>query len=291
MAPSRVWLLTGCSTGIGRATAAAAIAAGEQVIVTARRSASVADFVASAPDRVLALALDVTDEASVASALEQGLARFGRLDVLVNNAGVGLVGAVEESLDADVRRLYDTNLFGTLNVTRAVLPVMRRQGGGHIVFVTSIGAVSPAPSVAIYNSSKAALDAIAEALRAEVAELGIRVTSVLPGLIKTDFRSRGIVRAPVVLDAYESTVGRVRVGIEAPYPETAGDPEQVGRAIVEIVRTPGAAPLRVALGADAVSAMHRKIGALQAELAQWEAFGLAHGGDADSLALYKIGGH
>ena len=285
--PPPVWLVTGCSSGFGAAIAKAAIDKGHRVVVTARRPEQLRDLVERAPDRVLALRLDLTIGSDAGEVVRQARERFGRIDVLVNNAGAGLVGAVEECSPGEIEHVYRTNVFGTLDVTRVVLTAMREQGSGHIVFITSIGALKAAPSVGIYNSSKAALDCMAEALAAETRPLGIKVTTFLPGLFKTDFRSRGITRAAKVISDYDATAGAVRSGLETPYPDSAGEPEDAAAAILEVIDS-GKAPLRVVLGGDAVRGMEKKIAALQAELDEYRSLAIAHGGGADAMALYKF---
>ncbi|MCU1375193.1 MAG: oxidoreductase [Actinomycetia bacterium] len=282
----RVWLITGCSTGIGRAIAEAVIATGDRVVVTARRRHLLDDLAAMAPERVLAQAVDVVDAESVADAVSATMARFGRIDVLVNNAGVGHVGAVEESDPAEVLRVFGTNVFGTLNVMRSVLPVLRKQRAGHIVFVSSIGVFVGAPSMSIYAATKAALDKIAESLSLEVAALGIKVSTVLPGLIRTPFRYDGIAHAAAVIDDYDATVGAVRRGLEEPFPETAGDPADVANLILRIVDHVGPAPLRVAAGADALAMARQRLTTILGEIEAWEAFSLEGGGQVGSLAMY-----
>jgi NAD(P)-dependent dehydrogenase (short-subunit alcohol dehydrogenase family) len=283
----RIWFVTGCSTGLGRAIAQAVIESGDSIAVTARSQAQVADLQAMAPKQVLSLSLDVTSEDSIDTAVKAALDRFGRIDILVNNAGAGLVGAIEECQVADLRRVYDTNVFGTLAVTRRILPTMRSQRAGHIIFITSVGAMRGSASVGIYGSSKAALDVIAEALRGEVSPLGLKVSTVMPGLFRTDFRSRGIARAETVIPDYDATVGQVRRGLENPYPDSAGDPAQVGQAILKLVDHDGPPPLRLALGADCVDGVRKKIAALESELAEWESVSLAYGGQSGSLSMYE----
>jgi NAD(P)-dependent dehydrogenase (short-subunit alcohol dehydrogenase family) len=282
----KVWLITGCSTGIGRAIAEAVIAAGDRVVVTARRRHLLEDLEALAPERVLVQVIDVADQQSVAEAVDATMARFGQLDVVVNNAGVGHVGAVEESDPAEVQRVFGTNVFGTLNVMRSVLPVLRKQRAGHIMFVSSIGVYAGAPSMSIYAATKAALDKIAESLSLEVAPLGIKVSTVLPGLVKTPFRYDGIAHAHSVIDDYDATVGAVRRGLEEPFPETAGDPADVADLILRIVAHDGPAPLRVAAGADALAMARQRLTTILREIEAWESFSVEGGGQVGSLAMY-----
>jgi NAD(P)-dependent dehydrogenase (short-subunit alcohol dehydrogenase family) len=260
----RVWLITGCSTGLGKAIATAVIASGDQVVVTARKRSTVDALAALAPDRALAFALDIAEEAAVARAVDAALARFGRIDVLVNNAGTGLVGALEECTTQEARDLYEVNFFGTLAVTRRVLPTLRQQRSGHIIFVTSAGAITNFPGASIYGSSKAALESVAESLRAEVAPLGIRVTCLVPGLFRTDFRTRSLSQARCIIDDYRPILDPLRNRGDDPYPASAGDPGSVGEAIIRLAALPEP-PFRVPLGADAMRALEAKIKQLQGE--------------------------
>jgi len=180
----RIWMITGAARGIGAKIADAALAAGDALVATARDASAIATRFGKGPS-VLPLRLDVTDEAQATAAVEAAVARFGRIDVLINNAGYGLVGAVEEASATDVRRIYETNVFGLLNVTRAVLVQMRRQRSGHVVNISSLGGYRAAAGFGVYSSTKFAVEGLSEALHDEVAPLGIHVTSLAPGLVDT----------------------------------------------------------------------------------------------------------
>ncbi len=283
----RVWFVTGCSTGIGRALAEVLTDRGKRAVVTARRAEAIADLEARAPGHIRALALDIADAAAVEQRVAEAIGVFGRIDVLVNNAGVGFAGAIEEASDAEVRRVFDTNVFGTLNVIRTVLPQMRARRTGHIITVTSVGGFRGGTSVGVYNGSKFALEGIHEAMANELPPLGIRVTALEPGLVKTDFRRRTIGLAERVIPDYAATSGKIRQGLQTPYPPGAADPAQTAAAIIAFVDSGRSPPVRLPLGADAVAAMKAKMQAVADELATWEDFATSSGGSADALSMYS----
>src|SRR5580693_232040 len=202
------WLITGCSSGVGRALAEAVIGAGHNAVVTARNVSSVADLSDTAPERVLAVALDVTKPEQVASAVQQAEQRFGGVDVLVNNAGYGYRGAVEEGVDADVRTLFETHFFGTVAMIKAVLPGMRGRRRGAIVNISSIGAQLTPVGSGYYSAAKAAIEGLSGALRGELAPLGISVTVVEPGAFRTDFAGRSLVQSFSFIDDCAATAGK-----------------------------------------------------------------------------------
>jgi NAD(P)-dependent dehydrogenase (short-subunit alcohol dehydrogenase family) len=204
------WLITGCSTGLGRALAEAVIAAGHNAVVTARDAARVADLADATPDRVLAVALDVTNPGQVAAAAQQADERFGGVDVLVNNAGYGYRGAIEEGDDADVRALFETHFFGTVAMIKAVLPGMRARRSGAIVNISSIGVQLNPVGSGYYAAAKAAIEGISGALRGELAPLGISVIAVEPGAFRTDFAGRSLTQSATVIDDYAGTAGQRR---------------------------------------------------------------------------------
>jgi NAD(P)-dependent dehydrogenase (short-subunit alcohol dehydrogenase family) len=241
------WFITGCSSGFGRALAEAALAAGDVVVASARRPETLAEWVARAPDRAMALPLDVTSPRQVESAVAEAIARFGRLDVVVNNAGCGLLGAVEECDDAQTRRCFETNLFGALNVIRAVLPRFRGQRAGHLVNITAAAAIANYPGFGAYGAAKAALEALSESVRAETALLGIRVTLVEPGPFRTEFIHRSLDRATNRLADYDRTSGKFAAVLKAIDGKQPGDPARAAAAIVGMVRS-GKAPFRMPLG-------------------------------------------
>jgi NAD(P)-dependent dehydrogenase (short-subunit alcohol dehydrogenase family) len=245
---SKVWFITGTSKGFGRVWAEAALARGDRVAVTARDVKSVAPLVERYGDRVAALALDVTDKAKVAAVITEAKARFGRLDVVVNNAGYGLFGAIEEVSETEARAQLETNLFGALWVTQAALPIMRAQGSGHIIQVSSIGGVNAFPTVGLYHASKWGLEGFSQALAAEVAGFGIKVTLVEPGGFATDWGGPSAQRATQMpaYDAARAAIAAFRGN------NTPGDPHATGPAILKVVDAEDP-PLRIFFGSGGLS--------------------------------------
>ncbi|SDI29117.1 NADP-dependent 3-hydroxy acid dehydrogenase YdfG [Paraburkholderia steynii] len=266
----RVWFITGASRGLGALMAKAAIADGNAVVATGRNAAAIVERLGES-SAVLPVALDVTDEAQAKAAVKAAVEKFGRIDVLINNAGFGLLAAVEESSDADVRRIYDTNVFGLLNVTRAVLPVMRKQCSGHVINISSIVGYQAAAGVGVYSSTKFAVEGITEALHAELKPLGIHATLIEPGFFRTDFLdTSSLLVGKDIIDDYEQTSGALRrlaVDINHNQP---GDPQKLATAVVMLVdaQTP---PLRLPLGTDTLKAIAEKIAYVTAETQTWEA--------------------
>ncbi|MFL9956192.1 oxidoreductase [Paraburkholderia nemoris] len=266
----RVWFITGATRGLGALIAEAALADGNAVVATGRNIAAITErFGHSAA--LLPVALDVTDEAQAKAAVQAAVERFGRIDVLVNNAGFGLLGAIEESSDADVRRMYDTNVFGLLNITRAVLPVMRAQRAGHIINMSSIGGYRAAAGFGAYSSTKFAVEGLTEALRAELKPLGIHATVVEPGYFRTDFLdATSLVVAGNVIADYDETSGEVRRRATHMNHNQPGNPEKLAAAMVELVdaETP---PLRLPLGTDTLKAIAEKNAYVTQETETWKA--------------------
>ncbi|MFF9478667.1 oxidoreductase [Streptomyces sp. NPDC014733] len=267
---NKVWLITGASSGFGRALTEAAVAAGDIVVAAARRTALLDDLVAAHPDQVEALPLDVTDLTAVRAAADGVAARHGRIDVLVNNAGRGMVGAVEETSDAELRDLMDLHFFGPAALTRAVLPHMRRRGSGAVVQLTSMGGRFAFAGVGAYCATKFALEGLSEALAAEVAPHGIRVLIVEPGAFRTGFAGAGALRTAPVLDAYADTVGPVRSGLPGGSGREPGDPARAAAAVLTALDA-DAPPLRLPLGNDAADALTGHLDRARAELRTWEA--------------------
>ena len=270
MSDSRVWLITGSTSGFGRALLDAARGRGERVVATARRASALADLEG---DDVLVLSLDVTREEQIEPALDAAFERFGRVDVLVNNAGVGFVGALEEMTVADLRDVMETMFFGPAALTRAVVPRMRAQGSGAIVQISSMGGQVAAPGYAAYCAAKFALEALSEAVAVEVAPFGIRVLIVEPGSFRTGLLGRSLRAAPE-LEPYAATVGATREYIRNEDGSQQGDPAKAAAAISTALDAPRP-PLRLALGADAVDRIRAKHEDLSAELARWEDLGRA----------------
>lgn len=263
------WLITGCSTGLGRALAEAVIGAGHNAVVTARDAAAVADLVETAPERVLAAALDVTDSAQVASAVRQAVERFGQIDVLVNNAGYGYRAAVEEGDDADVRALFETHFFGAVAMIKAVLPGMRARRSGAIVNISSIGAQLTPVGSGYYSAAKAAIEGISGALRGELVPLGISVTIVEPGAFRTDFAGRSLAQSATVIDDYAATAGQRRKENDTMHGNQPGDPAKAGHAIIAAVES-AEPPAFLLLGPDALAAYRYTADARAAEIRKWE---------------------
>lgn len=261
---TKVWFITGTSSGFGHSLAEEVLRRGERVVATARDPKTLDALVAMAPNRVEALALDVTKAAQVQPAIDAALERFGRIDVVVNNAGFSIVGAVEETSDADLRATLETMFFGAATVTRAVLPQLRRQGGGTIVQITSVGGLITAPGFGPYCAAKHALEALSESLAAEVAPFGIRVLIVEPGAFRTQLFGAAF-RSMPPMDIYAATVGPTRAYAAASGGAQPGDPAKAARAIADAVHA-GTPSLRLPLGADAVAAIRQKIARVSGEV-------------------------
>ncbi|MEW9527000.1 oxidoreductase [Microbispora sp. NPDC049125] len=264
----RVWLITGCSAGFGRHLAQAALEAGDRVVATARRPETLADLAAAGGDRVLTAALDVTDPAAADAAVARALAAFGRIDVVVNNAGHGSVGAVEELDMADLRALMEVMFFGAVAVTKAVLPHLRERGGGTIVQMSSMGGQLSMPGFGAYCAAKFALEGLSEALAAEVAPFGVRVLIVEPGAFRTEFGGHRMHRSREI-DAYRVSTAATRAAVDGMDGTQPGDPARAARAIVEVLDS-GDPPLRLALGDDAVDAIRAHHRLLADDLERWE---------------------
>jgi NAD(P)-dependent dehydrogenase (short-subunit alcohol dehydrogenase family) len=263
------WLITGCSSGLGRALAEAVIGAGHNAVVTARNVTSVADLSETAPERVLAVALDVNKPEQVASAVQQAEQRFGGVDVLVNNAGYGYRSAVEEGDDADIRTLFETHFFGAVAMIKAVLPGMRGRRSGAIVNISSIGAQLAAVGSGYYAAAKAAIEGLSGALRGELAPLGISVTVVEPGAFRTDFAGRSLAQSATVIDDYAATAGQRRKEHDTMHGNQPGDPAKAGAAIMAAVES-AEPPAFLLLGTDAL-ALYRYVADGRAkEIANWE---------------------
>jgi NAD(P)-dependent dehydrogenase (short-subunit alcohol dehydrogenase family) len=263
------WFVTGCSTGIGREIARAALEAGHSVTVTARNASSVADFPEAFGERAIALPLDVTDRDQITAAVAATEAAFGGIDVLVNNAGYGYMAAVEEGDDAEVRKLFDTNYFGVVDTLKEVLPGMRARRSGHIVNISSMTGLVANPPNAYYSSTKFALEALTEALSKEVAPLGIKVTAIEPGAFRTDWASRSMRESSTPIGDYDENVGTRKTMIKEFAAHLPGDPRKVAEAVL-MVTTLDEPPLRLLLGRDVLAAVREKIAAMTASIDEWE---------------------
>lgn len=263
------WLITGCSTGFGREIAHAALQAGHRVVVTARRADAVQGFVDEYGDRAVAVALDVTNTGQITAALAAADRAFGGIDVLVNNAGHGYLSAVEEGEDAEVRKLFDVNYFGAVNMIKAVLPAMRVRRSGHIVNISSMTGLVANPPNAYYSSTKFALEALTEALATEVRPLGIKVTAIEPGAFRTDWATRSMKESAGPIGDYADVAARKDL-IKQFADHLPGDPRKVAEAVVMVTEL-DEPPLRLLLGRDVLKAMRDKIAALSASIDEWEA--------------------
>ncbi|SDU98710.1 NADP-dependent 3-hydroxy acid dehydrogenase YdfG [Microlunatus sagamiharensis] len=263
------WLITGCSTGLGRAFAEAVLDRGHDVVVTARDVASVQDLADAHPETALAVALDVTDDAQVGAAVRAAEERFGGVDVLVNNAGYGYRSALEEGVDADVRQLFETHVFGTVRLTKAVLPAMRERRSGTIVNLSSIGARVAPEGSGYYAAVKAAVEALTLSLRKEVAPLGIRAMVVEPGGFRTDFAGRSLTQSTEPIADYADTAGKRRKENDTVHGTQPGDPAKAAAALIEAVES-DQPPYMLLLGNDASDNFRTALHALLDEVDQWE---------------------
>ncbi|MGF6807241.1 NAD(P)-dependent dehydrogenase (short-subunit alcohol dehydrogenase family) [Paraburkholderia sp. Clong3] len=265
----RVWFITGASRAIGALIAEAALADGNAVVAAGRKVGAISERLGESA-ALLPVELDVTNEAQAKAAVQAAIEKFGRIDVLVNNAGFGLLGAVEESADNEVRRMYDTNVFGLLNVTRAVLPIMRANRSGHVINVSSIGGYRAAAGFGVYSSTKFAVEGITEALHAELRPLGIRATVVEPGYFRTDFLdASSLVVAPEVIDDYDETSGAVRRKAMQLNHNQPGDPTRLAAAMIALVDA-ASPPLRLPLGTDTLAAIAAKNAYVTQETETWK---------------------
>ncbi|TDD21409.1 oxidoreductase [Nonomuraea diastatica] len=263
-----VWFITGCSTGLGRALAAAVLEGGGRAAVTARAPEQVADLAARHGDRALPLPLDVTDQGQIKEAVARAESAFGRIDVLVNNAGYGYLAAVEEGEDREARALFDTNVFGLLDVTKAVLPGMRARRAGHIVNVSSLGGLAAFGATGYYHATKFAVEGVSESLAAEVAPLGIKVTIVEPGAFRTNWSGPSMRQSPVRIDDYAQTAGARRAATLATYGNQPGDPERAAQAIIAAVGA-DEPPLRLLLGRTAYDVASARLDTLRTGFDAW----------------------
>ncbi len=266
---NKVWFITGCSTGFGRHLAIEALKLGNSVAVTSRNTDDVKDIVEQYPDTAIAIQLDVTNAEEIKTAVASALERFGRIDVLVNNAGIGYFGAIEESEEAEVRRMFEINVFGLANVTNAVLPILRKQKSGHVVNVSSIGGFVSFPAVGFYNATKFAVTGLSESLAKEVAHLGIKVTIVAPSGFRTDWAGRSANNSKTMIDDYAQTAHVNKSNIRGYSGNQPGDPVRAAQAIIKAVDSPEP-PLRLFLGAAALKGARNKIIELQKDIDTWE---------------------
>lgn len=263
----KVWMITGASRGLGKEVAKAALAFGNNVIATGRETQGLENR--ENQEAWLAIQMDVTSEEQVASGVRQGLSRFGRIDVLVNNAGFGMLGAIEETTPEEVERIYRTNVFGLLNVVRAVLPAMRQQRTGHIINFSSLGGYRASAGWGVYCSTKFAVEGITEALHDELSPLGIHATVVEPGFFRTDFMdNRSLLKTRAQIADYSETVGNTRIFAVERNHRQPGDPEKLAQALLQLVNA-AEPPLRLPLGTDALERIAQKNAFVSQETARW----------------------
>ncbi|MGO4145299.1 oxidoreductase [Paenarthrobacter sp. YAF11_1] len=270
------WLITGCSTGLGRALAHAVLARGHNAVVTARDTSTIQDLTTEFPTTALAVALDVTEQSQVDAAVKLAEERFGALDVLVNNAGYGYRAAIEEGDDGDVRALFDTNVFAPVAMIKAVLPGMRMRRSGAIVNISSIGARICPPGSGYYSASKAALEGISGSLHKELKPLGISVTVVEPGGFRTDFAGRSLTQSAEAIADYADTAGKRRKEHDTVHGTQQGDPDKAAAAIITAVEA-DETPAFLLLGEDAAKAFDAVEEAQRAEVDRWRELSVSTG--------------
>lgn len=266
----RVWLITGCSTGIGREIANLVLASGQRAAVTARNPDSVADLVAAYPDQALALALDVTENMAVTAAVNKTQQHFGTIDVLVNNAGYGYMSALEEGEDAEVRKLFDTNFFGVVDLIKAVLPIMREQDSGYIINMSSMTGLVTNPPNIYYSCTKYAMEALTEGLAKELEPFNIKVTAIEPGAFRTDWATRSMQETATPIEAYADTVGARKELIKLAGNMLPGDPKRIADAVLMLANHDDP-PLHLLLGHDVLGAFRQKLSDWNSSIDEWEA--------------------
>lgn len=264
-----VWLITGCSSGIGRELAKLVLARGWRAVVTARDPSKVADITRGLDDRALVMPLDVTRRAQIDDVVAATKRKFGRIDALVNNAGYGYLAAIEEGEDEAVRAMFETNVFGLIDLTKAVLPIMREQGSGLIVNVSSIGGLTSQAATGYYHGTKYAVEGISESLAAEVKPLGIDVLIVEPSAFRTNWAGASIKQSATRIDAYAATAGERRKQVENRDGKQAGDPARAAQAIIDAALS-DAPPLRLLLGKAALAMARKKLDFMRKDFDAWE---------------------
>jgi NAD(P)-dependent dehydrogenase (short-subunit alcohol dehydrogenase family) len=266
---SKVWFITGCSTGFGRELAKYVLESGHKAVVASRKTDDVKDIVADHPETSIAVQLDVTKPDEITASVEAAKQKFGQIDVLVNNAGIGYFGAIEESEEDEVRRMFEINFWGLANMTKAVLPIMRAQRSGNIVNIASIGGLVGFPAVGYYNATKFAVDGFSDALSKEVAPLGIKVTVVAPSGFRTDWAGRSANNSKIVIDDYKATAETNKNAIRGYSGKQPGDPVRAVKAIVKAVEDANP-PLHLLLGAAALKGARNKLEVLKKDFDTWE---------------------
>jgi NAD(P)-dependent dehydrogenase (short-subunit alcohol dehydrogenase family) len=269
-----VWLITGCSTGFGRELAKLVLARGWRAVVTARDVSTVKELAEGQAERALVLPLDVTKPAQIADVVARSQQKFGRVDALVNNAGYGYLAAIEEGEDAAVRALFDTNVFGLVEMTKAVLPIMRSQASGIVVNVSSIGGITSFAATGYYHATKYAVEGLSESLAIEVEPLGIHVLVVEPGPFRTNWAGASMKRSASTIDAYAATAGVRRTQTDERSGKQAGDPVRGAQAIIDAALS-DRPPLRLLLGKIALDLARKKIERLRGDFDAWESTTIA----------------
>jgi NAD(P)-dependent dehydrogenase (short-subunit alcohol dehydrogenase family) len=270
-ANQKVWFITGASRGLGLEISKAALRRGDKVTRTVRSKTDQLSAMLTDPNGLLVVKLDVTNEKEVHKAVEQTIAHFGRVDVLVNNAGYGMLAAIEEASDQETRKQFETNVFGLLNVTRTMVPHMRRQRSGHIINVSSLFGYDAVPGWGLYGSTKFAVEGISAGLASELAPFGIHVTAIAPGLFRTDFlKADSYEKAENIIADYENTaVGQMRNKIDGLHGKQPGDPKKLAELVVKLAHSENP-PVHLPIGSDAIALYRNKIAKTNREIAEWE---------------------
>lgn len=263
-----VWFITGCSTGFGRALALELLQAGYSTVVTSRNQNDIQDIADAYPSLALPLTLDVTIPDQIKAAVDKAITHFGQIDVLVNNAGIGYFGAIEESEEAEVRKMFEINVFGLANMTNEVLPHMRKRKKGHILNIASIGGLRSFPGVGFYNATKYAVDGLSESLAKEVAPLGIKVTIIAPSGFRTDWAGRSAKDSSKKIEDYTTTAWKNREDIRGYSGNQPGDPIRAAKAMIQITETDHP-PMRLLLGAAALKGARIKLEELKNDFDNW----------------------
>ncbi len=266
---SPVWFITGCSKGFGKELAKLVLARGWRAVVTARKVDEVQDLVAGHEAEALALTLDVTDATQAATAVEQAIQKFGRIDVLVNNAGYGYLAAIEEGEDEAVRKMFETNFFGLVELTKLVLPGMRERRSGHIVNFSSIGGLVSFGATGYYHATKYAVEGLSESLSIEVKPLGIKVIVVEPGPFRTEWSGSSILESKTVIEDYDETAGKRRKQTRQNSGKQVGDPVRAGEAIIKAVESDDP-PLHLVLGKIALELAYKKLETVKQDVDTWK---------------------
>lgn len=264
---NKIWFITGCSTGFGREIAEATIKSGNKVVVTARNRDSITDLVNGNEANVLALELDVTKPEQIKQSVSAAIDKFGRIDVLVNNAGIGYFSSVEESIEEETRRMFEINFWGLMHMTNAVLPHMRHERSGHIINFSSIGGLASYPSLGYYHATKYAVEGISESLSQEVAPFNIRVTLIEPSGFRTDWAGRSSLKTEPAIPEYQQLIGPMLKATGST--QAQGDPKKAAEAVIAVVNAE-APPLRLLLGHNAYHVALNKFANLQKSIEEWK---------------------